>query len=88
MPTHIHVIIRLLPGNGARRGLTDIICAYKSLTTRMVNQKMGMQGAKLFQTSFYETVLRNERAYQKCWQYIDDNPMKWYLNEEQSEFEP
>ena len=33
----------------------------------------------MFQTSFYEEVLRNEKAYQECWRYIDENPLKWLL---------
>ena len=85
MPTHIHAIIQLLDHTGAptvRPALPDIVCAYKSLTTREVNKQFQTPGAKLFQTSFYETVLRNERAYQECWRYIDENPQKWMLEPE------
>ena len=79
MPTHIHVILQLLqpPAGTGGPSLTDVICAYKSLTTRQCNQWENMPGRKLFQTSFYETVLRNEQAYQKCWRYIDGNPGQW-----------
>ena len=82
MPTHIHVIVQLLAGEGTRPGLSDIICAYKSLTTRACNQMLGTSNKKLFQTSFYESVLRSERAYQECWKYIDENPGKWLLDPE------
>ncbi len=64
MPTHIHSIFQLLPREAMRPGLTDIICTYKSMTTRIGNQALNTPGRKLFQTSFYETVLRNQRAYQ------------------------
>ncbi len=77
MPTHIHAIFQFLPGEAQRPGLTDIVCAYKSLTTRVCNQEMQTPGRKLFQTSFYETVLRNEQAYRECWRYIAGNPSKW-----------
>ena len=82
MPTHIHVILQLLTGERTRPGLTDIVCAYKSLTTRVCNQTLGVLSKKLFQTSFYESVLRNEQAYQQCWKYIDENPAKWLLDPE------
>ena len=82
MPTHIHAIVQLLAGYGTRSGLTDIICAYKSLPTRACNQMLGVSGRKLFQTSFFESVLRNEQAYQECWKYIDENPIKWLLDPE------
>ena len=85
MPTHIHVIIVLgenTAGDSQRSTLSDIICAYKSLTTRACNQVFNTPGKKLFQTSFYESVLRNEQAYLECWRYIDGNPGKWLIEPE------
>lgn len=82
MPTHIHVIIRLLAGPLPRPGLTDIVGAYKSLATRQINEAGRTPGKKQFQRSFYETVIRNERAYQSCWKYIDGNPEKWMVQNE------
>ena len=82
MPNHIHVIVQLtsmtVPGE-KREGLTEILCAYKSIATRLLNQRFQTPGRKWFQTSFYEKVLRNETAYRECWQYIDDNPVKLLL---------
>ena len=60
----------------------EVVGAYKSITTRECNRIMGTPGQPLFQTSFYESVLRNEKAYQECWRYIDENPLKWALNPE------
>ena len=79
MPTHLHVIIRLLETAGAspRPTLMDILGAFKSLSTRICNQLDGTPGRKLFQTSFYEEVLRNEYAYLEACRYIDENPIKW-----------
>ena len=82
MPNHIHAIFRLTEAAGAspRPTLMDVVGTYKSLTTRTCNQLCGTPGRKLFQTSFYETVLRNEKAYQECWLYIHGNPAKWLEN--------
>ena len=79
MPTHIHAILVLKAGASPRPTLTDIIGAYKSITTRRCNQELDTPGQKRFQTSFYESVLRNTSAYQECWRYIDENPLKWSL---------
>ena len=82
MPTHIHAIIRFLEepaGASPRPTLMDVVCAYKSITTRLCNSVDHTPGRKLFQASFYESVLRNEKAYQECWRYIDENPLKWTL---------
>lgn len=82
MPTHIHVILCFAAGASPRPTLMDIIGTYKSVTTRICNQRLGTPGQKRFQSSFYETVLRNEQAYQQCWRYIDENPQKWALDPE------
>ena len=82
MPTHIHVIFRLMDGMLPRPGLTDIVGAYKSLATRAINAARNTPAKKQFQRSFYETVIRNEKAYQSCWKYIDENPDKWDRQEE------
>ncbi len=84
MPTHIHAIIVLTSeaaGASPRPTLTDIICAYKSLTTRICNQTDNAAGRKIFQTSFYEKVLRSENGYREAWQYIDENPAKLSLQD-------
>ncbi len=85
MPTHIHMILRFFGSRDedvVRPSLTDVIGAYKSITTRVYNQFANTPGKPFFQTSFYEQVLRSEKAYQACWQYIEDNPLKWSLNPE------
>ena len=82
MPTHIHVMIRLLDGVLPRPGLTDIVGAYKSLATRSINMAQNTPGERQFQRSFYEAVIRNEAACQSCWKYIDGNPDQWGLRKE------
>ena len=85
MPTHIHAIICLRDTEmeqNRKPTLMDAVRVFKSLTTRECNMAMETPGAKLFQTSFYETVLRNETAYQKAWQYIDQNPDHWFREPE------
>ena len=85
MPTHIHVILRLMErvvGASPCPTVPEIIGAYKSLTTRACNRAFNTPGRKLFQTAFYEAVLRNEKDYQERWRYIDENPARWLLNPE------
>ena len=88
MPTHIHAIIAFDDAAGAspRPTLTDVICAYKSLTTRAINREFKTEGRRIFQTSFYESVLRNEAAYLECWKYIEGNPGKWLRDPEEKEW--
>ena len=79
MPTHIHLIVRLMDTAGASPcpTLMQAIGAFKSLTARECNQRDRTPGRKVFQASFYETVLKNEYAYLEACRYIDENPIKW-----------
>jgi REP element-mobilizing transposase RayT len=82
MPNHIHVIM-ILSGSAAgaspRPTIADIVCAYKSLTTREC-KKNGFEGI-LFQTSFYEHIIRGREDYEKIVKYIYENPLRWYYDE-------
>ena len=80
MPNHIHVIFCFLEetaGASPRPTLMDVVCAFKSFVTRLCNKADNTPGRRIFQTSFYEHVIRNEAAYLECWNYIEGNPGKW-----------
>lgn len=62
-----------------RPTVMDIVCAYKSLTARACKQQ-GLEGG-LFQTSFYEHVIRNRADYDETVKYIYENPIRWYYDE-------
>ena len=34
----------------------------------------------IWQRSYYDHIIRNERDYLEIWQYIDENPLKWELD--------
>ncbi len=81
MPNHIHAIMILnedAAGASPRPTIMDIVCAYKSLTTREC-KKNGFDG-KLFQASFYEHIIRGREDYEEIVKYIRENPMRWQLD--------
>ena len=80
MPNHIHAILLLEETAGAspRPTIMDIVCAYKSLTTRQCKKVQPID--KLFQTSFYEHVIRGHEDYDEIAEYIVNNPMQWELD--------
>ena len=65
-------------------GLTETIGAFKSISARRVNAIRGTDGP-FWQRGFYEYVVRDGRDRDRIRTYIDDNPMKWDLNEENLE---
>ncbi len=87
MPNHIHLIIFI---SGYEKGLmwhengtmwassptttpqsiSQLIKSFKTLVTKQI-------GYSIWQRSFHDHIIRNEQEYQKIWQYIDTNPLKW-----------
>ncbi len=85
MPNHIHAILLLEETAGAspRPTIPDMVCAYKSLTTRECKKVRPID--KLFQTSFYEHVIRGREDYDEIAEYIVNNPKQWELDKLYSE---
>ena len=81
MPNHIHAVL-IFDGESAgaspRPTLTDVVCAYKSLTTKECKKAYPIE--KVFQTSFYEHVIRGQKDYGEIAEYICNNPKRWELD--------
>ena len=78
MPNHIHLLIaksEVSAGASPCPTISDVICSFKSLTTKMCKEK-GLNEV-LFQTSFHDHIIRGEKDYQKIWEYIDTNVLRW-----------
>ena len=71
MPNHIHLIVIL--GDAGGRGnppLQQVIGQLKSyITNKFVNFH--------WQRSYHDHIIRGEKDYQKIWEYIDTNVIKW-----------
>ena len=78
MPNHIHIIAFLDNTAGASPcpTISDVICSFKSLTTRICN-KSNNKPQKIFQSSFHDHIIRGEKDYRKIWEYIDSNVERW-----------
>ena len=83
MPNHVHliVIIENVIGNPSPpEMLGNIIAWFKYQTTKEINQLQNITGAKLWQRSYHDHIIRNEHVYKNIWEYIDTNPLKWELD--------
>ena len=79
MPDHIHAIIFLHKQTGGASPsptLSDVICAFKSLSARICKQGYGTE--KMFQRSFAEHIIRDREDYETRKKYIYENPKEWY----------
>ena len=71
MPNHIHLIVVLQNSvGGGTPPLQNVIGQLKSYTTKKF-------GNTLWQRSYHDHIIRGENDYQKIWEYIDTNVIKW-----------
>ena len=80
MPNHIHILLLLYEtplDNGGMRAsrptLFTIIRSFKTMVTKEI-------GYSIWQDSYFDRIIENENGYLDAWRYIDENPLKWTLN--------
>ena len=78
MPNHIHLLIRITERINPfpTYDIPNVIGKYKAAVTRSVGNAF-IHSGKLWQSSFYDHVIRNDADYGEIWQYISGNPSKW-----------
>ncbi len=78
MPNHIHMILIKSGGHGdPPLPIYDVIGRFKSYTDSKYKSRGHGDPPLLWQRSFYDHVIRDEKDYLKIWDYIDTNPARW-----------
>ena len=85
MPNHIHFIlifhdttvgaVRKPPEK--RKPLGRIIGAFKTVSSKEINNLRNSSGTRFWQRDFYEHIIRNDRSLQAIRDYIRNNPANW-----------
>jgi REP element-mobilizing transposase RayT len=60
-----------------RKPLGRLIGAFKTVSTRRVNDLEGTPGAQLWQRNYHERVIRNGLALDALRRYVSNNPVLW-----------
>lgn len=81
MPNHFHLILNVTDYKSARDGLSasakpynNEVSKFISLLKRLCNREYGWN---IWQTSYYDHIIRDEKDYVQIWEYIDSNASKW-----------
>ena len=81
MPDHLHMIIYLFDENNVIVGTSRtpsptnaVIPSLISVFKRFVNKKTG---CNIWQRSYHDHIIRNEREFLEICNYIDNNPINW-----------
>ncbi|HEU4759378.1 MAG TPA: transposase [Dehalococcoidia bacterium] len=65
------------PAPTRRHGLPEIVRAFKTFSSRRINELRGVSGAPVWQRNYYEHIVRHEEELQRIRQYVHENPFKW-----------
>lgn len=78
MPNHFHGIIQIRNSGSLNRkhGLSEFIKEFKTKSSREINTKLKDEVFE-WQKSFYDNVIRNEKALNQIRKYIIYNPLNW-----------
>ena len=82
MPDHIHLLLRFDQKDGTGDPFPtvgNVIGWYKYQVTKQANAQFNSFGERLFQRSYYDHVIRNQQDYNEVWEYIENNPRKWVI---------
>jgi putative transposase len=99
MPNHMHGILVIeerarlaVPlrtpaeafGKPIHASIPTIVRSYKSAGTRLVRRALEHQSFMVWQSNYFERVLRDGDEFSKATRYIMENPTMWHLNREPS----
>ena len=88
MPDHVHMLISVKdierraihesPLQQRRSTVSKIVGYFKMNVSKRTQENE--YGEKLWQRGYHDHIVRNKRDYEKIWNYIDTNELKWELD--------
>lgn len=78
MPDHIHMIILILSDEYGRMISAATLSTIVGSMKRWVSKQIGFS---IWQRSFNDRIIQNQRSYEEVWRYIDENLLKWEIGE-------
>ena len=98
MPNHVHGIIFInqpdmssandpvgagfKPAPTPKRGLSEVVRAFKTFSARAINTLRGTPGVPVWQRGYFDHVIRDETDLENVRAYIETNPLRWHLDRE------
>ena len=81
MPNHVHGLIEIKPFDVFQHkkphDLSEIIRGFKTWSAIRINRVQNSAGAPVWQRSFYDQIIRNEKQLQTVVDYIRMNSERW-----------
>ena len=64
-----------------RKPLGRLVGAFKTISTKRINQLRDMPGTRFWQRNYWEHIIRDERSLNHIREYIQNNPGRWMEDE-------
>ncbi len=85
MPDHFHgimIIVNLKMNTSTNKtikkhGLFEFVRALKTFSSRRINEYRNTPGTSIWQSRFYDHIIRNKQDLQRIQLYIKNNPGNW-----------
>lgn len=80
LPNHLHFLtMKMKTDQDIAKSLSELVGTFKSLSYRAVRNEM--PGIRIWQKSFHDHIIRNEKDLQTHWLYIEGNLNRWNEDE-------
>lgn len=91
MPNHIHFIINIFKpdifheykqeafSEPASESVSSVMRSYKAAVTKKVREVSDgvNMPERIWQSRYYDHIIRNDESYAKIYEYIETNPLRW-----------
>jgi len=65
-----------------RKPIGRLVGAFKTVSTKHINEHRGTPGVPVWQRNYYEHIIRNDPSLQRIRAYIANNPLRWHHDRE------
>ncbi len=80
LPNHLHFLtMKNKTDHDTAKSVSDLVGVFKSLSDRAVRNEMSM--IRIWQKSFHDHIIRDEKDFQTHWLYIEENLNRWNEDE-------
>lgn len=76
MPNHVHMIVSIIPDEFGRPQVAPTIPRVIKQFKGSISKQIGFS---VWQKGYNDHIIRGQQDYDEIWQYIDENPLKWFL---------
>lgn len=83
MPDHVHFFA--MPAPETNKSIELTVGKWKEWTAKRILKRLGM-AAPLWQSAFFDHLLRSGESYREKWDYVRENPMRAGLVKDASQW--